>query len=220
MTISATTQGLRQGVCTSSNRPATPFEGQMIYETDTDLTYVYGGSAWQQVAGGTAVGNSGLVYVSSGTVTAATSFQITGFSSTYSRYRLILQLQRTDAVGGTTVYAQLYNGATQRASAYYASAFFSSYIGTTGVGYTSNNSSNFFIFNADSGTSGGHGLGSYDISGTTSTFNINGQFWDVQNARSYMLSSYHNVVETNDRLQLTASTGQLSGLWKLYGYRD
>jgi hypothetical protein len=55
MTISATTQGLRPGVCTSSNRPVTPFEGQMIYETDTDLTYVYGGSAWQQVAGG---GNS------------------------------------------------------------------------------------------------------------------------------------------------------------------
>lgn len=46
MTISATTQGLRPGVCTSSNRPATPFEGQMIYETDTDLMLVYNGSAW------------------------------------------------------------------------------------------------------------------------------------------------------------------------------
>jgi hypothetical protein len=46
MTISATTQGLRPGVTTSSNRPATPFEGQMIYETDTDLMLVYNGSAW------------------------------------------------------------------------------------------------------------------------------------------------------------------------------
>jgi len=46
MTISATTQGLRPGVTTSSNRPATPFEGQMIYETDTDKTLVYSGSAW------------------------------------------------------------------------------------------------------------------------------------------------------------------------------
>ena len=46
MTISATTQGLRPGVCTSSNRPVTPFEGQTIYETDTDLTLVYSGSAW------------------------------------------------------------------------------------------------------------------------------------------------------------------------------
>ena len=46
MTISATTQGLRPGVTTSSNRPASPFEGQMIYETDTDKTLVYSGSAW------------------------------------------------------------------------------------------------------------------------------------------------------------------------------
>ena len=46
MTISATTQGLRPGVTTSSNRPVTPFEGQMIYETDTDKVLVYDGTAW------------------------------------------------------------------------------------------------------------------------------------------------------------------------------
>jgi hypothetical protein len=50
MTISATTQGLRPGVTTSSNRPATPFEGQMIYETDTDMVRVWNGSAWKTVA--------------------------------------------------------------------------------------------------------------------------------------------------------------------------
>jgi hypothetical protein len=46
MTISATTQGLRQGVCTSSNRPSVPFQGQVIYETDTTLSKVWNGSAW------------------------------------------------------------------------------------------------------------------------------------------------------------------------------
>ena len=50
MTISATTQGLRPGVCTSSNRPATPFEGQMIYETDTDMLGVWNGSSWRYFA--------------------------------------------------------------------------------------------------------------------------------------------------------------------------
>ena len=49
MTISATTQGLRPGVCTSSNRPATPFEGQMIYETDTDRVLVHNGTTWQVI---------------------------------------------------------------------------------------------------------------------------------------------------------------------------
>jgi hypothetical protein len=37
---------IKPGVCTSSTRPASPFEGQMIYETDTDTLLVYNGSAW------------------------------------------------------------------------------------------------------------------------------------------------------------------------------
>ena len=36
----------KPGVCTSSTRPATPYEGQMIYETNTDKVLVYNGSAW------------------------------------------------------------------------------------------------------------------------------------------------------------------------------
>lgn len=37
------------GVCTSATRPAAPYEGQVIYETDTDKAYVYSGSAWGQL---------------------------------------------------------------------------------------------------------------------------------------------------------------------------
>jgi len=37
---------VKPGVCTSSTRPASPFEGQMIYETDTDAVKVWDGSAW------------------------------------------------------------------------------------------------------------------------------------------------------------------------------
>lgn len=49
MTISATSQGLKPGVCTSSNRPANPYDGMMIYETDTDLVKVWNGSTWAGV---------------------------------------------------------------------------------------------------------------------------------------------------------------------------
>jgi hypothetical protein len=37
---------LKPGVCTSTTRPAAPFEGQTIYETDTDTLLSYDGSAW------------------------------------------------------------------------------------------------------------------------------------------------------------------------------
>jgi len=35
-------------ICTSSTRPASPFEGQKIYETDTSREYLWDGSAWVQ----------------------------------------------------------------------------------------------------------------------------------------------------------------------------
>lgn len=34
-------------IVTSSTRPGTPAEGQMIYETDTNLVYYYDGAAWR-----------------------------------------------------------------------------------------------------------------------------------------------------------------------------
>jgi hypothetical protein len=40
------------GVCTSSTRPVSPYEGFVIYETDTDRVLVYNNSAWVVVHGG------------------------------------------------------------------------------------------------------------------------------------------------------------------------
>jgi len=37
---------LTPGVCTSTTRPASPYEGQAIYETDTDKTLIWNGSTW------------------------------------------------------------------------------------------------------------------------------------------------------------------------------
>lgn len=37
---------VKPGVCTSSTRPASPYEGQMIYETDTDGIFVFNGTSW------------------------------------------------------------------------------------------------------------------------------------------------------------------------------
>ena len=44
--------GIRPGVCTSSTRPANPFEGQVIYETDTNNIRFWSGSAWESNKGG------------------------------------------------------------------------------------------------------------------------------------------------------------------------
>ena len=46
MTVSNLSTGMRPGVCLSTSRPTVPYEGQMIYETDTDLVYLWNGTAW------------------------------------------------------------------------------------------------------------------------------------------------------------------------------
>jgi hypothetical protein len=50
MTVSATNRGLKPGVCTSSNRPANPFDGMVIYMTDVDQAAVWDGSSWVVLA--------------------------------------------------------------------------------------------------------------------------------------------------------------------------
>lgn len=52
---------VRPGVCTSSTRPASPFEGQVIYETDTDLVQVYNGSGWKALGNLKASTNSSIL---------------------------------------------------------------------------------------------------------------------------------------------------------------
>ena len=39
-------------IVTSSTRPASPWTGQIIYETDTESSFVWDGSAWQASGGG------------------------------------------------------------------------------------------------------------------------------------------------------------------------
>ena len=50
------------GVCTSSTRPVSPYQGQVIYETDTAKTLVWNGSSWVFLSTSSA-GDVGLVKI-------------------------------------------------------------------------------------------------------------------------------------------------------------
>ena len=63
---------IKPGVCTSSTRPASPYEGQVIYETDTDLTSVWNGTAWRIMSASTVASGSVLQVVYAQTSTAVT----------------------------------------------------------------------------------------------------------------------------------------------------
>jgi hypothetical protein len=138
MAISNNSTGIRTGVCTSTTRPTAPYEGQHIYETDTDIEYVWNGSAWvvnyvsasspaftgtptaPTAAAGTnttqlattAFANAagGLVYITQATLTGA-AVSIQGcFSATYDSY--LLQFSNVKVTSAVEATWQLLNGAT------------------------------------------------------------------------------------------------------------
>lgn len=78
MTISSNSSGLRPGVCTSTTRPTTPYEGQMIYETDTDMVAIWSGVSWRYIAATTPT-NGAILQVQ----TASTTTGVTNNTSTY-----------------------------------------------------------------------------------------------------------------------------------------
>ena len=129
MAINSLSTGFRPGVCTSSTRPTAPYDGQQIYETDTDMLAIWNGSAWRYIAATTPTNGSILQVVSTTktdtySVSTAGSIwnEITGLAATITpkstTSKVLVQLSMTvggSLDGGTPGYQimiQIQRGAT------------------------------------------------------------------------------------------------------------
>lgn len=119
---------VRPGVCTSATRPASPFDGQVIYETDTDKTLVYNGSGWVFLSTSRA-NPGGLDFIKSQTIGSAVSSVTVSdaFSSTYDNYLITIN----GGAGSTNASMHLTLGSTS--TGYYYGANYVLYSGTGGV---------------------------------------------------------------------------------------
>lgn len=218
MGISSTSNSWRPGViANTASRPSNPFEGQVVYQTDTNQTLVWDGAAWVDVSTGKA-GKSGLVFVSSGTFTNTNTFTITGFGSVFSSYRVWINATRVSSSGTNELTAKLYNGATARNTEYYGAGWYVAYNSTSGVMGARNNQSDMWLGNVGSA---GPSTSIFDCRGFTSAaFTCSGQAYDNQNIRNVTFSYLHNVSETNDSLVFTMSAANVTGDWAVYGYNQ
>jgi len=78
MAINSLSTGWRPGVCTSGTRPTAPYEGQFIYETDTDMLAIWNGTAWRYIASTTATSGSILQVQSTTLATIWSSNVVSG----------------------------------------------------------------------------------------------------------------------------------------------
>jgi len=207
MTISATTQGIRPGVATSSTRPTVPFDGQVISETDTDTLQIYKGSAWGPASGVV------LIETLSPSAAATTQFTTGSLSSTYKfytvKYNLNNQFSTNLRSAGSTITAANYtkwvigSTSTDVGSGDYVPS------GTSMVSYNRDG----FIYR------GTLELHDPSVSQTQIIYQTGGYvgYSGATNQNSYTTFTY-DVAQAYDSLLFTATAGTLTGTIKLYGW--
>lgn len=143
------------GVCTSATRPASPYEGMVIYETDTNQTLVWDGSAWVMVHDTDQPPGMQLVAKSS-TISGGKILVENCFSEEYDAYRIVISNLRF--ANAATASFELYTGSVYTTSGFYASTMRVAFGTTTfnAVIAANNAASSSIGLVADStGTSGG-----------------------------------------------------------------
>jgi len=114
---------IQPGVCTSTTRPASPFEGQTIYETDTDMMAIWNGSAWRYIAAttptnGTVLQVGSTTKIDTFTTSSTTWTDVTGLSvsitpkSNTSKVLILATLSATGETSATGFFARLMRDTT------------------------------------------------------------------------------------------------------------
>jgi hypothetical protein len=216
MGISNSASGFRPGVCTSTTRPTAPFNGQVIYETDTKQTLVWQGSAWVMLTD--ADSPPGLQLIKTQSIgTGVSSVEITSaFSSEFDNYKIIVG-NVNYSVADTTILCRPGNVST---SNYYGGGFFALF---TGGGLSQ------YVLNA--GNAGGVGITTQTNRGTV-IFDISEPFNSSSWTRMHSLPSIGNnyVAFYTSMLATSASytsftifpaSGTMTGgTIRVYGYRN
>lgn len=214
------TLGLRPGVCTSTTRPSSPFDGQVIYETDTDRIATYDSSVWVYKTG---VRPPGLVHITNGTFSAATSFSLPNntFTSTYENYRLHVTVNTVTS--GSTFTLRMRSSGTDFSGTDYRATFSGlDEFGNARSVLTTSSSTAFGV--GQSSTAARYSM-SLDIMSpqVAQITRINGQFQYLEtgNGHHAFLSGAGIVVTTTQYDSLTfisSVSSSISGTYFVYGY--
>ena len=168
-----------------------------------------------------AMDSIGLWRVSTGSFSNVGSFDITGFTSTYKNFRVIMNIGRVSGSGGVVVTIRARNASTEYATGYFGAGFRAIFNGTSTVFAAENNGASFQT--APVSTNDAFGPTQMEISGMNTTsqmFAVTGQAYDFANSGG-LTFGYQNVTRTIslDRLRVSCATN-ISGDWKVYGYRE
>jgi len=212
------TGSLTPGVCTSSTRPTAPFEGQMIYETDTDRVLIWNNSAW--VAPNSQTANPpGLELIKTHTVTsAASSFTVTdAFSANFENYIVVASNVNTSTAAGVTFRI---GSATAN---YYWGGIVVFYSGSASAGESGNNVAQWATGMVSDNTGGaGATINIYNpfttLRSSYTTFGVDSR---TSGAGSRSYSGFLNDTTSHSTITFLSTAGNItSGTIRVYGMRN
>jgi hypothetical protein len=208
---------IQPGVCTSTTRPATPFEGQAIFETDTDRMLIWNGTTWV-VPNAPAQNPTGMELVKTESFTTQDPYDLTNvFSSNYRFYKVLMEVTGSSV---NALNAQFLSGTNTpyTLTNYYRYGF---YVGggSTFNGFSQANQTNMFITNSSSANASPIEMTIFSPN-TTDRKYVMVQSFDPNSGLQIVL---HHQCDTSTQftgLRFDAAAGSISGRTRVYGYRD
>lgn len=204
---------IRPGVCTSTTRPSSPYDGQVIYETDTQQTLVYNGSGWVMLTD--ANQPPGLQLIKTQTIgTAVSSVTVSDvFSSDFSNYRIVID--NVGASQNNAGFKFVLNGLT---SGVYGVLFYDLYTGAA-TGYDRQNNGSVMNVGFTSTVGGVNTV--FDVLGPNlaQRTHVSGQ-WSQDNYFGWFSYIASNTTQYTGFV-LSSGTGTTTGgTVRVYGYRN
>jgi hypothetical protein len=214
---------IKPGVCTSTNRPASPYDGQVIYETDTDRAMVYNGTSWVVLSTGR-TNPSGFDLLTSGSFTTSSgvSLPINTFTSTYVNYKLNINITANTSDSNPLLWRGRVSGTDNTTANYFYAARGSRYIDgaatTGGFGQSQTSARIGFMQNPLTSNTCQFEVFAPQLASNTS-FLWRGTGRGVSDPDAVMEGGGYFAGTTQfDSLTFFPSAGTISGTYEVYGY--
>jgi hypothetical protein len=211
--------GATQGpyVCTSTTRPSTPYEGQLIYETDTNRILVYNASAWVMMVA--ADSPPGLELVKTQTIGSGVSSVTVNnaFSSSYDNYKIMVS--GVDCTNdGDVISLQLTTSGTASTSTYAGNTFYVTTGGTAAL--TNAQISTYFEVSSVSNASTSSAV--FDVLQPFLAAYTKLQFGpSVDDSYFRLGGGIHKTATSYDGFKMSLVLGTMTGgTIRVYGYRN
>ena len=202
---------IKPGVCTSTTRPTVPYEGQLIYETDTDMVASYNGSAWVSES-------PGLQHIRTTTFSSVSSVAVDNvFTSQHANYFLTFEI--TAASGTNADIRYQYRAGGVDTTTLYVTEFISQYSGTAtsgevSVGIVGSVDTTYPVY-----SQGNAVIQSPQLAQRT-VMTVNGGWVNnLGQPRQLRFFSYQDSATQFDGIKLFTSSGTFTGTFRIYGYR-